>query len=673
MPRAFRRACAIGGIAAVVIVIVLGSAGRIGLASPHQNGGFYDAQARAWLQGHWDVDPNVVGTEGYQTDHGVQMYFGAFPAVLRLPVLAVTDEYDGRLGQVSAVAALVLGLVATARLLWTGRWAWTASKEVRTSEAILAGVVVFVFGAGSNLTLMAATPVVFHEAILWAAVLAVAATDQLVRALHHPSTRSIALAGVFAGLTLLTRVTTGVAMMLPLIVLAAIAVGGSVQHRLGLRLPPRFTRPVTAIIPDPGAWRRHTSILLLVAVAPLLLYGGMNTARFGHPWKVPFDQQIIYLKNPERAASLAHNGNSLFGLQFIPSNLVAYVRPDGIRVAPRLALATFPDFRDTKILGSVEHDYIESTGSIPTTMPLVTVLAVVGIVVILRSRQRSRLASLRLPLIATAFAAFIPLVYSVIAYRMLGETVPLLVLTTAVGLVRVTEVTRSWRRGPRTAAVVGLTAWSVWVAVGLSLTQLMLVPVVSAEDSARFVHAIADLPGNIGAADFPVTDTLGDPRLWTLGRAPDCRGVYIANGGWWTAVERRAGTGAYHLRVTPPPDDGQVHPLVATRDGKLVIGLEHKDGHAVVRYSTDSGASWQQNPDERVADSPSATAGAVELMVDIDFFAELLTVSGEGEGGQTQLRLAIGGPDQPVDLVPSYPGTVEQLPLPTPLCDRWQS
>ena len=49
------------------------------------------------------------------------MYFPPFPALLRLPVLFTTDEFDGRLTLLSMALAFVLMAVMTTKLVWLVR------------------------------------------------------------------------------------------------------------------------------------------------------------------------------------------------------------------------------------------------------------------------------------------------------------------------------------------------------------------------------------------------------------------------------------------------------------------------------------------------------------------------------------------------------------------------
>ena len=109
-------ACAVGGVVATVVFawVVLG--GRADLLARESFGGFYDAQARSLLHGHWDVPANALSFERFKVGGRFFTYFGPWPALLRMPVIAFTREFDGRLSRVSMLVAFVVLLVFAARL-----------------------------------------------------------------------------------------------------------------------------------------------------------------------------------------------------------------------------------------------------------------------------------------------------------------------------------------------------------------------------------------------------------------------------------------------------------------------------------------------------------------------------------------------------------------------------
>ena len=110
--RAFRLGAAVGLVAFLVVLT-----GARTLLSWVPAGDFYDAQADAFLDGRLDIDPERLGIEGFAHDGRTYMYQPPFPAILRLPVAAATDTYDGRLGQLSVLGALLSLCSATRRIL----------------------------------------------------------------------------------------------------------------------------------------------------------------------------------------------------------------------------------------------------------------------------------------------------------------------------------------------------------------------------------------------------------------------------------------------------------------------------------------------------------------------------------------------------------------------------
>ena len=70
--------------------------------------GFFDFQARAFLDGRIDIEPELLGIEGFVHDGQTYTYFPPFPALLRLPVLMTTGEFDYQLTLVSMAAAWIV-------------------------------------------------------------------------------------------------------------------------------------------------------------------------------------------------------------------------------------------------------------------------------------------------------------------------------------------------------------------------------------------------------------------------------------------------------------------------------------------------------------------------------------------------------------------------------------
>ena len=200
MPAAVRAAARVGALVALVVFAVLVSEGTpSGLfrRGPFTSD-FFDVQAEAILDGHLDVDPEVAGIEGFVHDGKTQLYFGLVPAVLRLPIVALTDRFDGRLTQLSMLLALVAAMWATSRLAWRARrWRRGDDPPGRWEPWIVGGFTAAV-GLASPLLFLAARPVVYHETELWGAATTLVALEALLRWWERPNRLTLVLASVAA-------------------------------------------------------------------------------------------------------------------------------------------------------------------------------------------------------------------------------------------------------------------------------------------------------------------------------------------------------------------------------------------------------------------------------------------------------------------------------------------
>ena len=66
-------------------------AGALDLLEWQRSGDFYDAQAHAWLDGTWQVSDDVLGIERFESRRRHLHVPGPWPALLRLPIVAVTE------------------------------------------------------------------------------------------------------------------------------------------------------------------------------------------------------------------------------------------------------------------------------------------------------------------------------------------------------------------------------------------------------------------------------------------------------------------------------------------------------------------------------------------------------------------------------------------------------
>lgn len=397
---------------------------------------FFDYQAEALLRGDLALEKDSIGLEAFVVDGKDQMYFGLFPALLRLPIEALTDRFFGQLTVVSAFGAWMLFVVA----LW------------KLTDRVLAGqtgplVRIWKIGAalGTPMLALAGSAWVFNEAIMWGVASCVWFQYRLLCELEQPSARHQAwLAGSLV-LVVLNRPTFGLGCLL--VTVAVVAARwwrsrsfGDSELRLG-----------TAI-----------GVGSLLLVIP-------NFLRFGRLFGPPMEAQGLSMFDAHRMRMLDFTGGDYVDPRYLPTNLLAYLRPDGVSVDARFPFVTAPDTIPTRV-GDVVHDITYRTPSLPASTPLLVVLALIGLAWAIRAlvnRHHDRRTRHLVVLAATGVPAAAALtVWGFIAPRYLGDFVPVLVPLALLGLATISGV-----QSRRLIIGLGaLAAWSVIASIGIALS-----------------------------------------------------------------------------------------------------------------------------------------------------------------------------------------------------------
>ena len=226
----------------------------------------YDSQAEHFLRGDVDVDADAIGHEAMIVNGKVRMYFGPFPALLRLPLNFIYPAGHGKWSRISGFCAGVIALFAFAGLV---RAALCLSPLSSRARDWLGNACVIGFALGSPLLLLLGNLSIYDEAIIWGFALSLGAIFFAFRSRKaEGSALTGALLGfsLFAGCALLSRVTFGA----PFILIAPF---------LALAI-----RPENRII--------NLAALLLPLGAALVFHIWLSYARFGSPFGVNFDYYI---------------------------------------------------------------------------------------------------------------------------------------------------------------------------------------------------------------------------------------------------------------------------------------------------------------------------------------------------------------------------------------------
>jgi hypothetical protein len=515
------------GIGSIVTLLCLWNAGLDPFRSARVEGfgsNFYDIQARALFHGHFDVPYRILGIESFNVDGRTYMYFPPWPAVLRMPVLLLTDRFDGRLTAPSMLLGWSLLAFATVSLVWLVRRIVRGDVPVSRTDAIACTIFIAAVTGGTVLLYIVSLPWVYHEVYLWSAAWAVAALACFAR-LALPAWRRrhiLLLAGCVLGIVL-TRTTAGWPMAL-----ATIATGAWMARRTVDR-----------------RWR--AGILIIAAgLAPLAVSALINWIKFRHPYMIPLEHQEWTQQSARRRLALRMNDGSLAGTQFFPTTLVNYFRPDGIRFVPHFPFVTMPA-KPARIYADAFIDQRYRTGSVTAFMPLLVVLALVGFATTFRRRAGRALTSIRIPLLGALGITITVMCYGYLGFRYTSEFVAVLTAAGAVGLAELTRRVERWRRPAKRrllVAIAAMASFSIYANAAVAVSTARTTGRGSGlEQLVSWQDRISSLSGNPLAARTHLVAALPESaapdELYIVG---DCDALYLSTGELyepWVAVQVR--------------------------------------------------------------------------------------------------------------------------------------
>lgn len=632
-------------------------------------GGFFDAQAHALLAGHLSVSRQVLGIEAFTGRHGhAFMYFGPFPALLRLPIAALGRSPDGHLACLSLLLAWTTAMAALARVAWLIRERMLGPVRVleRHETLGIAGLAVLA-GAGSTLFFDGDRAWVYEEASAWGLATSLLAFGCLMAFQRSWRPRSLAWACAWSVASMLTRPSVGLGPVVALAVLAGIG--------LWKRMWPAHQAPT-------ARKRPRWACLAAAAAAPLAAYMAINWLKFGALIGIPFAHWHFAEIDAAAARVIHDTGGSIFGAKFAPENLLTYLRPTGLAVQSVFPWVDFPDGGGARVARLVAR---APTASIPASMPAWSLLAALGAVRLARRRPDDRSNERGLaPLVLAAIAGTVPVI--AVAGQSERYTVDSLPALFMAGLIGAFALLHPALEGIPTrlrrflgALVILAGVMSCWVMFALALmSQRLDTGADSKALSARLISWQLDLP-SLGARP-PVLGGPGPPRLGRreqLYIVGDCRALYVSTGGPADGALSRTNW----LPVERTPDVGDVRFLLRlprSRPGTIGVlaDLGRRSGQLLVARAADGGLIFairalvpSRSPTVRLSPGPH------QLEIDADQRTGSLTVTIDGRHVvQTLWGEAGAAPDPRLDRVHADRSAGALLtplpPAPTPLCHR---
>jgi hypothetical protein len=472
------------------------------------NGYFYDHQARAMFHGHLWLRNGTLGIEGFVHDGRTYTYFGIFPSLLRMPVLLITSRFDGALTAPSMLLAWLMTALFSSLMLWRLRIVTRGRAVLGRAEAASFGLLIATIMGGSVIIYLNATPFVYNEDFAWSIPLTVGSLFALLGVMERPSSGRVWAAGVLVLLTNLDRTPTGYAC-----VIGAGLVGLWFLFGRG----------------GSSSNRRWGVAMLGVALVGFVGSCAVTYAKFGTPIGLPMADQVWAQVNAHRRYFLAANGGKAFSFGFLPSTIVAYLQPFGIRFTTLFPYITTPTAPAAAIHAVLDQTY--PTASAPPTMPLLVLLAIWGTITAFRPKALVPFRLTRIVLLTGAAGTAGVLLLGYISERYLADFMPFLIVASGIGLIEIWrrfEGRSSKARGVVLGVVTVITAYCVFantaiaVAPSEQFTQSQVQAFVSAEQSL----SATSLADSVQHGDsLPNWAPYG--QLFMVG---NCSGLYFSSG-----------------------------------------------------------------------------------------------------------------------------------------------
>ena len=407
------------------------------LFEPEQFCGFYDAQTLSMIDGRLDVPPAAIGCEAFVFQGKTYGYFGIAPALLRLPLVIVSDGMDGLWSRLMMMTACAINLICAYSILRLIRKQPAVNS---TAQRILHSLFILCAGLGSTNVFLIGRSFTYHEAIMWGGTFALLFTWALLKYLARPTWGWLTLAGFFAFMSFHSRATVGSGALLAMGAVTAILI-----WRAAVKSQAAHSWLSFAITTKPLRHALIAGIALLITVGT---YFGVNYAKFRTLNGVPLQYYNFYKQIPIR---MQVTGGRQIHPENIPTTLATYFGPHGVSFD-----RTFPWIfasREASIVGSPSIDVVEGFSSYPVSMPALLLLAMAGCAP-LAWGSSEMIRRIRLPAGTLLLGGGIILATVGITERYLHDLYPALIICAAVGVSRV----EAERRASGKTAVIALLA-----------------------------------------------------------------------------------------------------------------------------------------------------------------------------------------------------------------------
>jgi hypothetical protein len=317
-------------------------------------GQFYWAQAQVLVHGHLAVAPTQLPGECFIYHGRCYGYFGLTPSLIRLPFLPLLNAVNKSLTPVFMAAALTLavasGLGILSRML---------ARVRRTPLTMFLEAALALCIGPASVLVMVTRPAVYEEAIVWSV--------------------AFSLLGVYAFLRWWSTQSRGWAIVL----VVSLALGTNSRPTLlpvGVLLAAGIFVRILLERWKPARARRALAFAWTVALVPIISCLGTWYLKFHTAFpSILLNEQIGGSSAAPWWKAIRHiDHNTLDSVRYVPTGLLAYLRPVGVILTSAYPYITFGG-HVTYVGIPPGSLYLEPFSTLPSDMTLVVILIIAGL------------------------------------------------------------------------------------------------------------------------------------------------------------------------------------------------------------------------------------------------------------------------------------------------------
>jgi hypothetical protein len=433
---------------------------------------FYDAQAFSLLEGRLDVPEEAVTWEAFVHNGKKHGYWGIAPAFLRLPLLIFFPSLEGLLSRWFMLVACAVSMLVAYQLLHTIRHLYELDRPLSALDKTAYALFILVAGLGSSNIFMASASYANHECIVLGATFALLFYYCFLRYLVNRQLLWLAVASLAAFFSFGSRQSVGLGPLLTLVLFGASRLLPPVCAKAKLSvLRPLLDRVGVYDTTNAGGIIRPLGVASAGVLVTVGFFLFINYAKFETFNGLPLEKALSYQADAGDGRKLYEvYGGNILHLCNLRAGLYNYLSPKQIvfsNVFPWFYPRTAGEERsypESLLLKCSDHFY-----SMTASMPVLCVLALLGLGSVFLAGPASRKKMLRLALLGSLAAAgtiFLAFAYS---ERYVHDCYPFLILASAAGLHIVLALRSPIMRRAASAVIALLAVFSVYANTALAL------------------------------------------------------------------------------------------------------------------------------------------------------------------------------------------------------------